>query len=62
MERQLINIGDHTFVCDKFDNSELDNLNSKASFVMLRNFKLINEFSNTAGYKSTYNNSFIYLH
>ena len=43
MERQLINIGDHTFVCDKFDNSELDNLNSKTSFVMLRNFKLINE-------------------
>ena len=43
MERQLINIGDHTFVCDKIDNSELDNLNSKTSFVMLRNFKLINE-------------------
>ena len=43
MDRELINIGEHTFVCDKIDNSELDNLNSKASFVMLRNFKLSNE-------------------
>ena len=42
MERQLLNIGDHTFVCDKIDNAELDNVNSKASFVMLRNFKLNN--------------------
>ena len=43
MERQLLNIGNHTFVCDKIDNAELDNINSKASFVMLRNFKLNNE-------------------
>ena len=43
MDRQLINIGEHTFVCDKIDNSELDNLNSKTAFVMLRNFKLITE-------------------
>ncbi len=43
MDRQLLNIGNYTFVCDKIDNSELDNLNSKASFVMLRNFKLNNE-------------------
>lgn len=43
MERQLINISNHTFVCDKIDNSELDNINSKASFVMLRNFRLDNE-------------------
>lgn len=42
MERQLLNIGDHTFVCDKIDNAELDNVNSKASFIMLRNFKLNN--------------------
>ena len=45
MDRQLLNIGNYTFVCDKIDNSELDNLNSKASFVMLRNFKLNNEYN-----------------
>ena len=38
MDRQLLNIGDHTFVCDKIDNSELNNINS--------NIEIIEEYKN----------------
>lgn len=43
MERQLLNIGEYSFVCERISNSEFKNLNSVTNFVMLRNFKLDNE-------------------
>lgn len=43
MERQLLNIGEYSFVCERISNSEFKNLNSVANFVMLRNFELDNE-------------------
>jgi hypothetical protein len=42
MERQLLNIGEYSFVCERIENSEFSNINSVSNFVMLRNFKLDN--------------------